>query len=188
MVLVTIRRVNIYLQRSYRCLGGKAEDFPSLAAARKVGVDYTLAAANAFVKGICPALPQGQKFQFVFCSGKGAEWDQDKSLWVFPDTRKLKVIMLHSISVEGDHITDENKGAVERGLLDIAEANPDVFAATMLRPGGVIPDENGLLGTIAGLMIPVVKVSKLAKALIRACVEPSNEKVIQNEEISQIGA
>ena len=77
----------------YRCLGGKVDDFPNLEAARKVGIDFTLAAANAFVKGICPTLQQQQtqKFRFVFCGGKGAEWDQEKKLWVFNDSRKLKV-------------------------------------------------------------------------------------------------
>ncbi|KAJ9642086.1 hypothetical protein H2204_002455 [Knufia peltigerae] len=153
------------------CLGGKVGDFPDLETARKVGVDYTLAAANAFVKGVCPGFQsQSQKFQFVFCSGDGAEWDQDKSLWMFSDTRKIK-------------------GSVERGLLDIAEANPNVFAATMLRPGGVIPDDKEVLGTIGGLMmIPVVKVSQLAKALVRVCVEPPDARVVPNKEIRRLGA
>ncbi|EXJ73591.1 uncharacterized protein A1O5_03353 [Cladophialophora psammophila CBS 110553] len=90
------------------CLGGKVEDFPDLETARKVGVNFTLTAAHAFVKGICPSLQPGQRFRFVFCSGNGAEWGQDKRLWVFSDTRKLKE-------------------AAERGLLDIAEDNRDVI-------------------------------------------------------------
>lgn len=75
------------------------EDFPSLQVARTVGVDYTLAAAAAFAKYLVVA-PENEemasmknttKFKFVYCSGNGAEWDQDRKLWVFPDTRKLKV-------------------------------------------------------------------------------------------------
>jgi hypothetical protein len=154
----------------HRCLGGKVEDFPNLETASKVGVAFPLAAANAFVEGICPSLKQaGEKFRFVFCSGRGAEWDQDKKLWVFADTRRLK-------------------GAAERGLLDIAAANPDVFEAVVLRPGGVTPDASVLLTQIAGLVTPVVPVSLLAKALVRACVHPPKEKVVENDGIVKLAA
>lgn len=80
--------VDCHTEKIARCLGGKVEDFPDVETARKVGVDFALAAANAFVRSIAP---NGGKFQFVFCSGKGAEWDQQKKLWMFSDTRKLKV-------------------------------------------------------------------------------------------------
>lgn len=152
-----------------RCLGGKVEDFPDLETARKVGVEFALAAANAFVQGICPALKQKrEKFHFIFCSGKGAEWDQGKKLWVFPDTRKLK-------------------GAAERGLLDIAKENPSVFETIILRPGGVTPDESTLLIKIAGLVTPVVPVSQLAKALVKACLSPPGEKLLENDGIIELG-
>jgi len=36
-------------------------------------------------------LPDGKKFRFVFCSGKFAEWDQNKTLAFMQDTRRLKV-------------------------------------------------------------------------------------------------
>ncbi|KAJ9611168.1 hypothetical protein H2200_004351 [Cladophialophora chaetospira] len=150
------------------CLGGKVEDFPDLETARKVGVDYSLAAARAFATGICPSLQErGRRFLFVFCSGKGAEWDQSKSLWLFSDTRKLK-------------------GAAERGLLDIAEENPDVFDTLVLRPGGVTPDANVLLAKIAGVMVPVVPVSQLAKALVRVCINPPQDKVVENDGILKL--
>ncbi len=150
-------------------MGGKVEDFPNLETARKVGVDFALAAAQAYAEGICPD-PQtkGQRFRFVFCSGKGAEWDQSKSLWLFPDTRKLK-------------------GAAERGLLDIAEANSEVVEAIMLRPGGVTRDASVLLTKVAGLVTPVVPVSQLAKALVRACVNAEGGKIIENDAILKLG-
>ena len=156
--------------KNERCLGGKVEDFPNLEAARKVGVEYTLSAARAFANEICPSVRErGHKFRFVFCSGKGAEWDQSKSLWVFSDTRKLK-------------------GAAERGLLDIAEANPEVFETVVLRPGGVTPDASVLLTKIAGLMTPVVPVSQLAKALVLACIDPPQDKIIENDGIPKLAA
>ncbi|OTA92583.1 hypothetical protein M434DRAFT_387111 [Hypoxylon sp. CO27-5] len=72
-------------------LGGRATQFPNVETARKVSVDYTLAAAKAFIDELAPKLPEPQKFRFVFCSGKFAEWDQDKSLLMLADTRKIKV-------------------------------------------------------------------------------------------------
>ncbi|OAP65343.1 hypothetical protein AYL99_01315 [Fonsecaea erecta] len=152
------------------CLGGKVEDFPDFQTARKVGVDFTLAAADAFVKTICPNLaPQGHRFRFVFCSGMGAEWDQDKKLWLFSDTRKLK-------------------GEVERGLLDLAMANPDVFEAIVLRPGGIVPDDSVLFRKFVSFMTPVVPVTQLAKALVRCCISPPPEQVVEHGDILQLGS
>jgi hypothetical protein len=54
-------------------------------------VDYTLAAAKAFLAGLATQLPTGRKFRFVFCSGKYAEWDDEKQLSFISDTRHIKV-------------------------------------------------------------------------------------------------
>ncbi len=62
-----------------------------MATARKVKVDFALAAAKAFLEGLAPRLPEGHKFRFVFCSGRDAEWDQEKHLMYWQDTRRLKV-------------------------------------------------------------------------------------------------
>jgi len=74
-----------------RALGGKVNQFPDAATAKKVQVDYTLAAASAFVSSLAPQLPEGKAFRFVFCSGKYAEWDQNRSLAFMGDTRRFKV-------------------------------------------------------------------------------------------------
>ena len=74
-----------------RTVGGKVQDFPDLETARKVGVDHTLAAANAFATSLAPRLESGRKFAFVFCSGDGASRDPDTKLWIMSDTRKIKV-------------------------------------------------------------------------------------------------
>ena len=59
--------------------------------AKKVSIDYTIAGAKAFLEVLAPKLPEPQKFRFVFCSGKYAEWDQNKSLLLLKDTRLIKV-------------------------------------------------------------------------------------------------
>ncbi|KAK1770026.1 hypothetical protein QBC33DRAFT_529962 [Phialemonium atrogriseum] len=72
-------------------IGGRATQFPDVETAKRVGVDYTLAAANAFASALAPRLPDGRAFRFVFCSGKYAEWEQEKSLAFLADTRRIKV-------------------------------------------------------------------------------------------------
>jgi uncharacterized protein YbjT (DUF2867 family) len=65
------------------CIGGKASDFPDLKTAHKVQVDYTLAAADAFVERLLP-------MRFVFLSGAFAARDGGEKLWFLSDTRRLK--------------------------------------------------------------------------------------------------
>jgi hypothetical protein len=75
-----------------RTVGGKIQDFPNIETARKVGIDHTLAAARAFATTLAPPLGKaGRKFHFVFCSGNGAEQQEDARVWLFSETRKLKV-------------------------------------------------------------------------------------------------
>jgi hypothetical protein len=73
-----------------RALGGKVEDFPDVQTARKVSVEYTLAAANAFAEKLLPKLVE-KEFKFVFCSGAMAERDMEKTLYFMKETRKIKV-------------------------------------------------------------------------------------------------
>lgn len=76
---------------SKRTIGGRAPQFPDVETARMVSVDYTLAAAKTFLTELAPQLSPGQKFRFVFCSGKYAEWDDTKHLSFMSDTRHIKV-------------------------------------------------------------------------------------------------
>lgn len=60
---------------------------PDNEVARKVSVDYTMAAARAFT------LQQaaGRKMRFLYVSGFVAERDQTKSLWYMGDYRRIRV-------------------------------------------------------------------------------------------------
>lgn len=81
----------LFSSRFTRAIGGRAPQFSDIETYKKVQVDYTLAAATAFREHLAPLLPEGKKFHFVFCSGKLAEWDQQKSLRFMADTRHVKV-------------------------------------------------------------------------------------------------
>ena len=74
-----------------RALGGRRQQFQDVTTFRKVSVDYTVAAAQAFIAYLAYRLPAGKKFRFVYCSGKSAEWDQTKKLSFMEETRKVKV-------------------------------------------------------------------------------------------------
>ena len=57
--------------------------------ARKVCLDYTIAAAKA-IGGTC-RLPEGRRFRFIYLSGGAAERDQTKPLWFKQDYRRIRV-------------------------------------------------------------------------------------------------
>lgn len=60
--------------------------------ARKVSIDYTLAAARAFAQNV--SNQQGKKFRFVYVSGGMAERDQKKPLWFAQSYRRIRVSYL----------------------------------------------------------------------------------------------
>lgn len=76
-----------------RAVGGKIDDFPDIATARHVGIDFTIAAAKAILTdmSLTTSIPDHRKFKFIYCSGWGAEWDQDVKLYVEQENRRLKV-------------------------------------------------------------------------------------------------
>jgi hypoxanthine-guanine phosphoribosyltransferase len=85
-------KISASLTLLQRTVGGKVTDFPNIETARKVSVDYTLAAAQAFATNLAPRLAEAErKFSFVFCSGYGAEQKKDARVWLYADSRKLKV-------------------------------------------------------------------------------------------------
>lgn len=90
---------------NHRAIGGRAGQFPDVETAKKVQVDFTLAAANAFAAKLLPALDEAKDFKFVFCSGGMASRDQETSLWILQDTRKLKVKPFLKVNVAHTHIT-----------------------------------------------------------------------------------
>lgn len=61
--------------------------------AREIHVDYPLAAAKAFDTAFGAKMPAGKKFRFIFCSGVLAERDQNKSLWMAGEYRRIRVCL-----------------------------------------------------------------------------------------------
>lgn len=56
---------------------------------RRVNVEYTLAAVTAFTESLTLSLEK--PLRFIYCSGAAAVRDQEKPLWLMPQTRKIRV-------------------------------------------------------------------------------------------------
>ncbi|KAI1471521.1 uncharacterized protein F4812DRAFT_414377 [Daldinia caldariorum] len=146
-------------------IGGRATQFPDVETARKVSVDYTLAAAKAFSEELAAGLPG--PFRFVFCSGKFAEWDQNKNLKMMKDTRLIK-------------------GQVEKGLSDIAESNKDKFEVWAMRPGGIVRKYAGLINALTAYTSGFIAVDQLAKAMLKIVVNGHANRIIESNELLKI--
>ncbi|KAI4859145.1 hypothetical protein F4820DRAFT_440684 [Hypoxylon rubiginosum] len=148
-------------------IGGRATQFPDVETAKKVSIDYTLAAANAFVTELAPKLPEAQKFRFVFCSGKFAEWDQEKNLKAMKDTRRIK-------------------GQVEKGLCDLADANKEKFEVWAVRPGGIVKKHASLMNTLTANTIGVIDVDHLAKAMLKIVLDGHADRIVETNALLKI--
>jgi hypothetical protein len=63
--------------------------------ARRVSVDYTLAAAKTFGQDLAVEKGKAKKFRFVYMSGGLAERDQTKPLWFNQEYRRIRVHIDH---------------------------------------------------------------------------------------------
>ncbi|KAI0008414.1 hypothetical protein F4779DRAFT_450959 [Xylariaceae sp. FL0662B] len=143
-------------------IGGRAYQFPDLETAKKVQVDFTLAAANAFLDALAPQLPEPQKFRFVFCSGKFAEWDQEKRLLMLPGTRRLK-------------------GLTEKGLCELADANKSKLEIWAVRPGGIVKSGARPLNILTAYTTGCIDVDHLAKDMIRIAHDGHQDRIIESD-------
>ncbi|QDS71311.1 hypothetical protein FKW77_001766 [Venturia effusa] len=144
-------------------IGGRAGQFPDVATAKKVQVDFTLAAAKAFASKLAPALDEGKEFKFVFCSGGMASRDQEINLWILQDTRKLK-------------------GLAENGLLEIAENNPR-FKPYFMRPAHIHPEYFTIGTTIMNTLFPAIKVRDLAVAMVDIALKGNDMQTLENADL-----
>jgi hypothetical protein len=147
----------------YRAIGGRPDQLNnSKAALRHVNVDLPLAAARALSQHIAPKAPAGHRFNFVFCSSKSRS---TTSLLSLGDPRKPK-------------------SEAEKGLCEIADANPETFSAWILRPGGIIiapdaaPKKRRLVG---GRSSAGVDIAQMAKVCVKVAVEGYKDRIIDND-------
>lgn len=167
-------------------LGGKTKDLKSLDNSRKVNVNFVAAAAEAFAKGLAPALgpypgyPAREPkpgvgrfpFRFVYVSAWGAEHNQFRKLWVGDDDRKLK-------------------GAAEKAIFATADESEEkeghrCFEAIALRPGGILAGSSEAMGTIiTQAIIPSVTSGQLASMAIRTAFSGGKDgkRILENKDL-----
>lgn len=79
------------------------------------------------------------------------------------------------------------QGAVEAALFNIAGENAATFDTLIVRPGGIIPDDSRTIYNAVSYVIASVMVSDLAKVMIDLCIEGSDQKILENEDIVRRG-
>ncbi|KAG9258828.1 uncharacterized protein F5Z01DRAFT_5044 [Emericellopsis atlantica] len=164
------------LEGAEACLwavGGRVDQFGNDAAlARKVGVDYTLAAAKAMrnhlVAHLPTDLPLKQPFRFVLCSGMLAEWDQERKLWFLNDTRKIK-------------------GAVEKGLCELAdEEGYQDFEVFIARPSYLLAPEASLLMKMASPFVFGIKTQQVGRAMLKMAADGWEDRIVLTYQLQKM--
>lgn len=72
---------------------------------------------------------------------------------------------------------------MEAGLIDIAASNSDHCEVYCLRPGGVLSGGSGIVYNIMGAIIPMVKVTDLARAFVQVALRGYSDALIENSQI-----
>ena len=173
---------------------GKASA-PDNDTARRVSVDYTLAAAKAFTPEDSNG---GGTFRFVYLSGAAAERDQTKPLWFMQDYRRIRVAFctlpphprgarsLRAEPVPGKMLIGSLQGQAENALLSYAGEHRDGFEAYIMRPGFVLAKETTVKDLVRG-MGPSVKVDVLAAAMLAVARKGNETLIVENATLNQLG-
>ncbi|KAJ5762539.1 uncharacterized protein N7511_005921 [Penicillium nucicola] len=135
---------------------GKAR-MPDNDTARRVSLDYTLAAARVFEQ-TCQ-----KPFRFIYCSGAAAERDQTKPLWFMQDYRRIR-------------------GQVETEVLDFAHEHTD-FEAHIMRPAMIVTRDMSLR-SLAFSLGPSVKVDDLARTMLDLALNGGRKHLWENADLN----
>ncbi|KAE8449411.1 hypothetical protein EG329_008312 [Mollisiaceae sp. DMI_Dod_QoI] len=131
---------------------------------RKVSMDYTMAATRAFSQ---LSKGDGNKFRFVFTSGILAVRDQKKTVFLYPEARKVA-------------------GEVEAKLLDFAQSHSSNFQSYIMRPAGVLTKDTGVKNYLMGF-VPSVRVDELAATMLDVAINGAKMQTWENRDLAKRG-
>lgn len=159
---------------------------PDNETSRKVSIDYTLAAAQAFEQSFSPTTDGEKTFRFVYLSGAGAEKDQTKSLWAMQDYRRIRVCisLADPFNYVEPKLTLNAQGEVENKLIAYAKDHESRFESYIMRPGMVLSKEMTIRSLVFGLG-PSVKVDALAQVMIDLALQGNERQVLENNNICE---
>ncbi|KAF7590000.1 hypothetical protein BBP40_003444 [Aspergillus hancockii] len=132
---------------------------------RKLHIDYTLAAVEAFDQVLASRAGKLGKFRFVYCSGGAAERDQTKPLWFAQETRRIRV-------------------EVENQLIAYGQGHSNTIETYILRPAMVLSREMSIRSLVSGLG-PSIKMDPLAGVVVDIALRGHSEQILENWMISK---
>jgi len=138
---------------------------------RRVNMDYTLVAANAFATSLGPQIKaaKGKSFKFVYCSGYMTERDQKRPLWIVAENRKMR-------------------GLVETRLMQLGRERADEgFEVVVARPASVCAKDAWLKKLVFGAVAQTIVVDQLAAAMIGIAVDGAGGQICENNELVKRG-
>ena len=157
------------LQSKHRALGTASLD---IEIQKKVTLDYTVAAAEAFLPLTSISKDSEERestpFRFIFTSGFISARDQSKPLWFMAGPRRIN-------------------GEAENKLLDFTAEHKGAFDAFIIRPAVVIASDGGVAWVAECLRAPVVSVQRLAAVMIELALNGGQEKIWENRELVSRG-
>lgn len=148
------------------CLGTNASS-DSASRTRTVNLEYALATARFLEKNLASLDGAKQPFRFVYLSGCFVEKDPSKTLFFLSETRKMR-------------------GELETELLalDQRTAAAGGFKVFIARSGIVQVEA---WHAVLGLLGPTIPREVLSKALVRIALAGSQETIVENQALLQIG-
>ncbi|KAL8686937.1 MAG: hypothetical protein Q9218_006754 [Villophora microphyllina] len=126
---------------------------------RTINLDYTLAAAETFVKVLGEGLEGGKKFRFVYLSGMLTERDQGARLWFMSEARLIR-------------------GEVENRLIELQKQYPEKLLSYVARPGGVLATNSFFPGFLEPLA-RAVTVDDLATKMLDTAINGHKTQIIE---------
>lgn len=143
---------------------------------REYNYDYTTTAVDTFLQNLAQQTSSKDKFRFVYTSGVLVVRDQNKSLWLMNDYRKMR-------------------GQTENYILDLAKTKPESvnsFEGYVARPGGICAKGFSLRSLFWSSMGQhySLSVEELAAAMIQLALNGSPDEgkmIYENVDLLRLG-
>ncbi|MCJ1393973.1 hypothetical protein MMC18_006850 [Xylographa bjoerkii] len=136
-------------------------------AGRKANFDTTLAGAKTFSTSPASQLEPRKPLRFVYVSGMLAERNQEKTLWLAQEGRRMR-------------------GQIENELVALQKQHGDSVAAFVVRPWMVLSKEKTVMSAVAS-MGPSIRVDELAAAIVNIALNGSERQIVDNDVLVREG-
>lgn len=70
---------------------------------------------------------------------------------------------------------------MEKGLCDLADANPEKLQVWIVRPSGILSADAGMVRKMAGKLFGAIMVDQLAQDMLRIVADGHADQIVENE-------